>query len=100
MNSNIRYKLYVFDVSYYSGKVECYFRYKKIPYERIEPNWNMMINVIYKNTGSMKVPAVYDNEDNVWYKDSTTIIEHLESVYSDRGPSILPFRPIDKFYAI
>ena len=31
------YTLYVFDISYFSGKMQAYLRYKEIPHDTIEP---------------------------------------------------------------
>ena len=33
----VDFKFYTMDLSYFSGKLEMYFRYKQIPHERIEP---------------------------------------------------------------
>ena len=32
------FKLYTMDLSYFSGKLEMYFRYKQISFQRIEPH--------------------------------------------------------------
>ena len=40
------------DVSYFSGKLEAYLRYKRIPYERIETATREMRRDLLPNTGS------------------------------------------------
>ncbi len=86
------YRLYLYDVSYYSGKVEMYMRYKEIPFERIELTASRLIDVLYKNTGIMKVPAV-ETSDGLWLKDSTPMIDWFEKAYPEsEGVPREPFR--------
>jgi glutathione S-transferase len=75
-------RLYLYDVSYYSGKIEMYMRYKEIPFERVEVTASQLVNVLYKNTGIMKVPAV-ETADGRWLKDSTPMIDWFEKEYPD-----------------
>ena len=51
-------RLYVFDISYLSGKMEAYLRYKELPYERVEPGWNELASTIHRETGLMKLPVI------------------------------------------
>lgn len=74
------FRLYLYDVSYYSGKVEMYMRYKEIPFERVELTARRVVDVLYKNTGIMKVPAV-ETADGRWLKDSTPMIDWFEREY-------------------
>lgn len=90
-----RYTLYIFDVSYYSGKMEGYLRYKQIPYERVEPDWWQMVDVIYPNTGLMKVPVVR-TQDGRWLSDSTPMIDWFEKEHP--AGAVLPDDPVQAFF--
>jgi len=86
-----RFDVYVMDVSYFSGKLECYLRYKRIPHRRIEVTWEQMAKNS-KYTGLMQVPVVFDRELNIWLRDTTSIIVLFESAPDLYG--IQPNRPI------
>ena len=75
-----RYKLYVSDSSYYSGKLEAYLRYKGIDHERIEVDMNVMRNTVLPATGFMKVP-VMQCADGSWLKDTTPMIQWLDRAH-------------------
>ena len=62
-----RYRLYVSDSSYYSGKLEAYVRYRELDHERVEVNTRVMQDVILPATGFMKVPAM-QCPDGRWLK--------------------------------
>lgn len=87
MNESARYRLYVSDVSYYSGKLEAYVCYAGIPHERIEINTAVLRDEILPATGYMKVP-VMQCPDGRWLKDSTPTIEWLDREHG--APSIYP----------
>lgn len=72
------YTAYVADVSYFSGKMEAYLRYKQIPFNRIEATVGKMLNVVYENTGLMKVPAI-KTPDGQWLRDTTPMIDWFEA---------------------
>jgi glutathione S-transferase len=79
---NRPYRAYVMDVSYFSGKLEAYLRYKRIPYERIETGTREMRRELLPNTGLMKVPTLL-TPDGEWLQDSTPIIDWLEERHPD-----------------
>lgn len=85
---------FVMDVSYFSGKLEAYLRWKEIPYERVEAGWGRVRGEIRRGTGEARVPALR-LADGTWLTDSTPIIEWLEARAA--GPSILPDDPADAF---
>ncbi len=85
-----RYTLYGFDISYFTGKMHAYLRYKQVPHEFIEPRWWDMVNTIYPNTGLMKVPAVR-TPDGTWLQDTTPMIDWFEERY--REHPVLPADP-------
>ena len=81
------YRLYLYDPSYYSGKMEMYLRCKQIPFERIEASAVRMVGLAYKNTGVMKVPFI-QTRDGKWLKDTTPMIEWFEKQY--RETEVIP----------
>ena len=90
-----RYTAYVMDISYFSGKFEAYLRYKGIPYDRVDVNHPQLFD-IYKQTGTMKVPAV-KLDDGRWLKDSTPMIRWFEQQHP---PSpVIPNDPVLRFIA-
>jgi len=88
------YKVYLADVSYFSGKLETYLRYKEIPFERVETNAQIGFEEIYKHTGILKVPAV-KTADDLWLKDTTPMLDWFEEKYPKH--SIMPEDPANKF---
>lgn len=92
----MKYQLYVSDSSYFSGKLEGYLRYKGIPHDRHEISVNTLREVILPATGMLKVP-VMQCPDGRWLKDTTPMIEWLESQHA--GPSIYPEDPAARFLA-
>jgi glutathione S-transferase len=90
----LSFRLYLYDVSYYSGKIEMYMRYKEIPFERVELTASRVVDVLYKNTGIMKVPAV-ETADGRWLKDSTPMIDWFEKEYPES--EVVPKEPVRLF---
>ncbi len=90
------YDLYVFDISYFSGKMEAYLRYKGIPFVRHEPSWGDLLRDLYPNTGWMKVPAMRTPE-GVWLHDSTPMILFFEEQAA--LPRVLPADPYQAFFS-
>jgi glutathione S-transferase len=95
MQTMPRYTVYVMDISYFSGKFEAYLRYKEIPYERVDVDHPALFN-IYRQTGTMKVPAV-KLEDGRWLKDSTPMIRWFEQEHP-QAP-VIPADPVLCFLA-
>ncbi len=90
-----RYTLFGMDVSYFTGKLEAYLRYKEIPYERVDVTWGTLLRVIRRQTGVMKVPVVRTPE-GLWLQDSTPMIDWFE----ERFPAgrVLPEDPFLAFF--
>lgn len=97
MSETGSYKAYVSDVSYYSGKLEAYLRYARIPHERIEINTRILREVILPATGFMKVPAM-QCADGRWLKDTTPMIAWLDARHG--RPSVYPEDPAQRFLAL
>ncbi len=90
------YRVYLMDVSYFSGKLEAYLRWKEIPYERVEVGWRQMQRELLPRTGLMKVPSV-ETPDGEWLQDSTPIIDWMEARHRDGA--VIPSDPAHAFYA-
>jgi glutathione S-transferase len=86
-------KLYGLRISYYTGKMEGYLRYKEIPYEFMTLNWSRM-NMLEEKTGAAQMPAV-ELHDGRFMTDTSAMIPWFEEHYPD--PSILPEDPILEF---
>lgn len=89
------YTLYVMHISYFSGKMQAYLRYKEIPHRTVELRWGEMLGVLYPNTGLMKVPAVQTPEGQ-WLADSTPMIDWFEQKHP--AGAVLPADPYQAFF--
>ena len=85
---------FVADMSYFSGKMEAYLRYKQIPFERRVVDMKALRNEILPATGLMKVPVIR-LANGQWLKDTTPMIDWLESQYPD--PPVIPKDPVLRF---
>ncbi len=88
-------KVYGSRVSYYTGKLEAYLRYKGIAYERAHMPYNDAKRVKEK-AGSIQHPLV-ERDDGRWMSDTTPILFQFEKEYP--GSSILPGNPVVAFVA-
>ena len=100
-NNGEDFKLYTMDLSYFSGKLEMYLRYKNISFERIELVAREFETLLSANTGTEQLPQLYDLRDNTddskrWLRDTTPIIRYLEDQYPEN--SILPKCEVQKFF--
>lgn len=92
------YKVYKMDISYFSGKLEAYLRYKKIPYQAIECLKNLKtFQSVGKKTGFQKAPAI-EMEDGNWLMDTTPMIQWLEKKHPT--PPVFPEDPALRFVAL
>ncbi|HXA48145.1 MAG TPA: glutathione S-transferase family protein [Burkholderiaceae bacterium] len=89
-----KHTLYGWHLSYYTGKVYCYLRYKKIPFEYKQVNLLTLAYQIKKKTGAAVMPAVTTPEGD-WLQDSSVIIDHFEERYPN--PTIHPRSPVQLF---
>ncbi len=92
-----RYKAYVSHVSYFSGKLESYLRYKEIPHERIELDGGILKNIILPATGMMKMPAM-QCPDGSWLKDTTPMIQYLDRQFPEHP--VYPAGAAERFLAL
>ena len=83
-------KVYGASISYYTGKLEGYLRYKEIPYEFVPFNRKIM-SMLNRKTGTSQMPAV-ELPDGRFMTDTTPMIDFLESAYPE--PSVIPREPV------
>ena len=83
-------------ISYFSGKLEAYLKYKKIPHSITEIDRHVF-NTIYKNTGVKKMPAM-ESDTGIWLFDTTPMIAWLEKQYG--GVPVLPEHPALAFITL
>lgn len=91
------YDLYIFDISYFSGKMEAYLHYKGLPTRRHEPTWAQIRQVIYPKTGWMKLPVV-GTPDGRWLQDSTPMIQWFEREHPEHP--VLPADPVQRYISL
>ena len=91
-----RYTLYKSDISYFSGKLEAYLRYKGIGYEAIECGQREM-DKIGQATGVKKIPAI-EMDTGQWLFDTTPMLEWLEQRHPE--PCTVPDDPALAFLAL
>ncbi|AXQ27795.1 glutathione S-transferase family protein [Solimonas sp. K1W22B-7] len=89
-----RYRVYLSDVSYFSGKLEAALRAKRIAYERVSVSSDTLLREVLPNTGWMKVPAVR-RDDGQWLFDSTPLLRWLDAEHPQRP--LLPADPCTAF---
>lgn len=88
MTSGARYIVHGLKLSYFTGKLEAYFRAKGIPFDYIEMDLADFRRCA-RTTGIAQMPQV-ETPDGKWLTDTTDIIAHFES-----GPAEPHFKPAD-----
>ncbi len=83
-------KLYGLRISYYTGKMEGYLRYKEIPHEFVVLNRGL-IRRLYEKTGAGQMPAV-ELPDGRFMTDTTPMIRWFETRFPD--PPVVPDNPV------
>ena len=85
--------LYGSAISYYTGKLEGYLRYKEIPYRFVPVN-PTIVRRLRKETGADQVPAV-ELPDGRLMTDTTPMIDWFEAHH--REHSVIPADPLQGF---
>ena len=88
-------KIYGSSISYYTGKLEAYCRYKGLPYELLALHPHAKATLAH--TGSTQMPAV-ERSDGRWMSDSSPILAQLEKEHP-HAP-IMPPNPVVRFIAL
>lgn len=91
----MRPTLYKSDISYFSGKLEAYLRYRGIDYDAVDVNAHTL-RYLAQQTGIGKMPAI-KLPDGRWLFDTTPTIEWFESQQTEGF--ITPSDPALAFFA-
>lgn len=78
------YIVYKSDISYFSGKLEAYLRYKKISHSLVDCN-HQTLQMIARKTGTQKMPAI-EMDNGQWLYDTTPMLQWLEHQHPE-GPT-------------
>ncbi len=89
-------KIYGSRVSYYTGKLEAYLRYKGVPYSLHGMPYDRA-DELKEKVGSIQMPIV-DREDGRWMSDTSPILLELEKELPERP--IVPEDPVVAFIAL
>ena len=81
-------------VSYFTGKLEAYLRYKEIPYRFQAMTADYFNRIVPEKTGAQQMPAV-EFADGRWATDTTPLIDWLEQEYTES--SIMPADPLQAY---
>ena len=90
------YTLYGWHLSYFTGKVLCYLRYKQVPFVLQPVNLYTLTQRIPRKTGAVVMPVLVTPQGE-WIQDSSVIIDHIEARHP--APSIIPQTPVQRFAA-
>ncbi|MFS0753578.1 glutathione S-transferase [Noviherbaspirillum sp. 1P10PC] len=91
------YTLYGAQISYFTGKVRAYLRWKDIPFEEIAADAAAFREVIVPRVGFPVIPVLITPDDDC-LQDSTDIIDALEA--HSPGPSVYPDTPLQRLAAL
>lgn len=87
-------RVYGSAISYFTGKLEAYLRFKEIPYELRAMTPRYMNRIIPRKIGVMQMPAV-ELPDGRWISDTTPMIAWFESQHPE--PAVIPRDPLQAF---
>ena len=87
--------IYGSNISYFTGKLEMYFRAKGIEYQLKPMTWRLFNKEIPAQTGVVQMPAVQLG-DGRWMTDTTPIIDWFETHYPENR--VTPVDGVKRFY--
>ncbi len=90
-------KLYGSNVSYFTGKLETYFRVKSVPYTFHSMQAPRDFKLVEKNLGVGQMPAIQLG-DGRWMTDSTKIIQWFEHEFTQNP--VIPQDPLQAFICL
>lgn len=90
-------RVYGLEVSYFTGKLEAYLRYKEIAYERVAMTPLVFSRTVPRRTGAAQMPAV-ELPDGRWMTDTTPMIAWLEEQHPT--PAVIPSDPLQRFTSL
>lgn len=88
--------IYGSSISYFTGKLENYFRIKGIPY-RLQAMTSRHRELVQQHTGSTQMPAL-QLADGRWMSDTTPIIQWFEAAWPT--PAVIPDNPLQRFFSL
>jgi glutathione S-transferase len=89
--------VYGSSISYFTGKLENYFRIKGIPYQLQAMTARHHVNLVMDKLGSTQMPAM-ELADGRWMSDTTPIIQWFETEYP--APAVTPADPLQGFFSL
>lgn len=89
--------LYGCNISYYTGKMENYFRIRGIPYRLHSMQYPADAKLLKREVGLSQMPAL-QLADGRWMTDSTKMIQWFESEFPDQG--LIPEDPLQRFVCL
>lgn len=95
--SNKYYTLYGAEISYFTGKVRAYFKWKGIPFKEVLSDASVYREILLPRVGFPVIPVVVGPSDET-LQDSTVIIDTIESCFGE--PSIYPSTPVQRLVAL
>ena len=87
-------RVYGSEISYFTGKLEGYLRYKEIAYERVAMTARYFNRIVRRATGVSQMPAV-ELPDGRWMTDTTPMIDWFETQWPE--PPVIPRDPLQAF---
>lgn len=90
----VRLRVYGSVISYFTGKLEGYLRYKGIAYDFVPMTTRYFNRVVPRATGAAQMPAV-ELPGGRWMTDTTPMIAWLESQHPE--PAVIPHDPLQAF---
>jgi glutathione S-transferase len=97
MNTAPCYRLYGAEVSYFTGKVRAYLRWKNLPFQEMLADATTYREVILPRVGFAVIPVVITPQGET-LQDSTAIIDELERRHGE--PSVYPHTPLQRLVAL
>lgn len=91
-----QYTVYKSDISYFSGKLEAYLRYKEIPHSLVDIN-RKTLAMIGQKTGTQKMPAI-EMANGQWLYDTTPMMQWLEQQHPQH--TVMPTDPALRFVSL
>jgi len=89
--------LYGSNISYFTGKMENYFRVREIAYDLHSMQFPADRKKLEKELGLMQMPALQLG-DGRWMTDTTKIIQWFEATYPENG--LIPNDPLQSFICL
>lgn len=90
------YRLHGLKLSYFTGKLEAYFRVKGVPFEFVGMD-TADFRRCARKTGIAQMPQV-QTPDGRWLTDTTAIIAEFETAFA--GPVLSPKDPLTRFFSL